>query len=64
MTQDAAKARGLLERPNDTRIYIVGVGLSTRRMTWRQMTDPQRLGQLEAENRAYYEDLFDPCGLA
>lgn len=57
MTENAAKATGILERPNDTRIYIVWVGCSTHRMTWRQMTNRQRLLQIEAEHREEHVQL-------
>lgn len=57
--QNSAKATGMLDRPNDTRIYIVWVGVSTYRMTWAQMTNKQRLFQIEAENRAHYDTLFN-----
>ncbi len=49
----------ILERPNDTRRYIVWDGYSTVKLTWRQMTNRQRLYQIEAEARADYEVLFN-----
>lgn len=54
MTLHQAKATGILERPNDTKLYIVWIGFSVYRMTWRQMTDLQRWDQLEAEHRDYH----------
>jgi hypothetical protein len=52
-----AKATSILERPNDTRKYVVWVGFSTVRMTWAQMTNRQRLYQIEAERRAEHIEL-------
>lgn len=57
MTQTEAYATGILERPNDTRLYTVWVGVSTYKMTWAQMNNRQRLYQIEAERRAEHVEL-------
>lgn len=60
-------AKSILDRDGDTKLYTVFVGVSTIRLYWDQMTDRQRLMQIqyerEAEARALHVVLNNPCGL-
>lgn len=49
----------VLETRNDNRLYYVSRHGHIIKRTWNELSATEKVQQIEAENRAYYETLFN-----
>lgn len=54
----------LPDRSGDPKEYMLWINYRWEKLRWDEMTRHQRRQEIDAEKRAIYDALFNPCGIA